>query len=113
MALSPAERLRKLLGEVIPDDGSDADTLFKDDEIDDLLSSNDGNIDRAAFEGWKQKAAELAALVTTAEGNSTRMMSDLHKNALAMVRQYEGLATGPTAGRTRIGRISRPGGGAL
>lgn len=82
-----AERIRALLGESIPVGGTDADTAFTDDQIDDLLETQ-GTVHLAVAEGWRIKAANYAELVDTAEGTSKRAMSDLHKNALAMVDSY-------------------------
>ena len=94
---TPDERVRRLLGEVIPPDGSDADTMFTDDRIEDLLLEANNDIDQAALAGWREKAAGLAVLVDTAEGTSKRAMSDLHKNALAMVTAFGGEAGGGTS----------------
>lgn len=92
---TPAEQLRELLGERIPAGGTDADTLFSDDQIDDLLTRN-ATMNEAAHEGWRIKAAELSDLVDTAEGTSKRAMSDLHKHAIAMIESYAGGAGGAT-----------------
>jgi hypothetical protein len=104
---SPNEKLRALLGERIPEGGSDLDTYFSDAEIQSILDDTDGNIRRAAYEGWQLKAAYYADLVTVTEGNALRQMSDLHKHALDMVKQYGGAGSILTAGRTRVGRIRR------
>jgi len=52
-----------------------------------------------------------ASLVTTSEGNAAKQMSDLHANALKMVKLYQGSAPLGVAGQTRQGRIVRPGSG--
>lgn len=100
------ERVRRLLAEVIPTGGTDADTLFTNVAIDDLLTENGGDVELAAAQGWREKSAMLAELVDTAEGTSKRAMSDLHKNALAMVEMYSG-RSGTTAARTRSLPIER------
>ena len=105
MALTDAGRLRGLLAEVIPPGGSANETLFSDEDIEDLLEQTGGNLDRAAYEGWRRKAAEYADLVNVTEGNSSREMSDLHEHALEMIAYYGRSRFGPTEGRTRIGRI--------
>jgi hypothetical protein len=107
MALSPAEKLRQLLGETTEVDGDPADTLFTDEEIAGLLDEADGNIERAAYEGWRAKAAKFANLVDVTEGNAARSMSDLHDHAVKMMSTYARASAGPTEGRTRIGRIRR------
>lgn len=112
--MTTAEKLRSLLGETIPDGGSDADTLFTDAEIDQFLADapvtpeGDVNVERAAYEGWRVKAARLSSLVDTTEGNAQRKFSQLLDNAMEMVKHYSRSSGGPTEGRTRIGRISRP-----
>lgn len=107
MALTDITRLRDLLGEPIPEGGTEADTLFTDQRIEDFLSIANGDLDRAAFEGWRAKAGQLANLVDVTEGNAARKMSDLLDNADKMVKYYQRSSGGPTEGRTRIGRIVR------
>lgn len=106
MPLSDADKLRELLGEEIPDGGSELDTLFKDERIQDLLNSSP-DMDRAVLDGWKAKAAKLSNLVDTTEGNSQKKYSQLLDNAQDMIKLYARSSTGPTEGRTRIGRIRR------
>lgn len=110
MALTDAQRLRSLLGEEIPTGGSEADTLFTDEKINDLLTAAGGDADLAAASGWRVKAAHYADLVDVAEGNSSRAMSDLHKNALAMARAFGGdaaVGVGTASGHVVIGKIER------
>lgn len=108
MPRTNAERLRALVGESIPDGGTEADTLFTEVEIDDILSQSD-DVERAAYEAWREKAAKLANLVDTTEGNSQKKFSQLLDNANDMVKLYLRSSGGPTEGRTRIGRLTRPG----
>lgn len=98
-AITDSQRLRKLLGESIPDGGSADDTLFSDDEITDLLVRHT-TVEACLSEGWEMKAAALADLVTTVEGSSQRKLSDLHDHALAQAKYYG-------SGSTRIGTITR------
>lgn len=104
---SQIRQLRKLLGEEIPEGGTPEDTLFSDEELQLLLDSNPGNLERAAYDGWKTKAAHFANLVDVTDGNASRAMSDLMDNADKMVKMYQRSSAGPTEGRTRIGRIRR------
>ena len=106
MAMTPLARLRLLLSDPLPDDGSDP--MFSDQELSDILSEAGDDPERAAGEGWIMKAANYAELVDVTEGNASRAMSDLHSHALAMVKQFQRSSTGPTEGRTGIGRIKRP-----
>lgn len=107
MALSDASRLRTLLGEVIPPAGSAADTMFSDAQILDFLALGNDDIERAAYEGWRAKAANFANLVDVTEGNASRKLSDLLDHANNMVKLYSKSSSGPTEGRTRIGKIVR------
>lgn len=109
MAISDVDRLRGLLGEVIPDGETEGDTNFSNNQLEEILESNGGVIERAAFEAWRQKAAIFANLVNVTEGNASRNMSDLHKHALDMMKAYQSSGPGSTLtqGRTRIGRIRR------
>ena len=107
MALTDADRLRGLLGEPIPEGGTADETLFSDAEIEDLLTQAADNLDRAAYEGWRVKAAHYAGLVDTNDGNASRAMSDLYDHAAKMVSLYARSSGGPTEGRTRIGKVRR------
>lgn len=106
--LTDDERLRNLLGEPIPPDGTEDDTMFLNVEIKQLLESNP-NLDRAAYEGWRVKAAKYSGLVDTTEGNTQRKFSQLRAGAMDMMKLYERDRGGPTEGRARVGRISRRG----
>jgi hypothetical protein len=109
MPLDDNDRLRALLGEDVPPGGSVADTLFTNEEIQRFLTDNPGNIERAAYDGWRVKAARLSNLVDTTEGNVQRKFSQLSANAETMVKTYLHSVNGPTEGRTRVGRAVRPG----
>lgn len=98
---TPSDMLRSRLGERIPIGGTDADTMFTNAEILDLLSYT--NPER---EGWRRKAAEFASLVDTTEGTSKRAMSDLHKQALEHMEAVDAEAVSSSA-RTRSHRIRR------
>ena len=108
MALTPQAKLRQLLGEDIPSDGSEEDTLFSSEEILGFLENN-SDIERAAYEGWRVKAARLSNLVDTTEGNVQRKYSQLLGAAQDMMKSYSRTSSGPTEGRTRVGRARRPG----
>jgi hypothetical protein len=100
-------RLRAILGEDIPSGGEEGDTLFSDREVQEFIDSTP-SLDRAGYEGWRVKAARLANLVDTTEGNSQKKYSQLHDNALEMIKMYQRSSGGPTEGRARVGRIKRP-----
>lgn len=107
MAVSDEDRLRALIGEKIPDGGDETDTQFSTAQITQILVDCSYNMDRAAFEGWRLKAAIYADLVNVTEGNASRNMSDLHKHALDMAKAYGTSSGNLTQGRTRIGKIRR------
>lgn len=107
MPITDAGRLRSLLGEDVPAEGSADDTLFSEEEIQDLLDRFT-DMERAAYEGWRVKAARLSSLVDNTEGNIQRKFSQLLDNALDMQKTYLRSSAGPTEGRTRIGRTVRP-----
>ena len=98
--------LRLLLGEDIPEGGTEADTLFTDSQLSSWISSAP-NLDRAAYEGWKAKAANFAGLVNVTDGASSREFSDLLDNARAMVTIFSKSSGSNTTGRSRVGRIVR------
>lgn len=100
------DSLRLKLGEAIPVGGTDADSLFTDAQLINLLLAAPF-LDRAAYEGWKIKAAHFANLVNVTDGASAREFSKLYDNAISMLRAYDRSQPGPTSGRTRIGRIVR------
>lgn len=100
-------QLRLLLGEPIPSGGTAADTLFSDNDLESLIDASP-SLERAAYEGWRSKAAMLSNLVDTTEGNAQRKFGQLLDNAMDMVKLYQRSSGGPTEGRTRIGRIVRP-----
>ena len=108
MPITSADKLRQLLGESIPKGGSESDTLFLDEEIQQYLDETP-DVERAAYEGWRVKAARLSNLVDTTEGNEQKKFSQLLDNALDMTKLYLRSSSGATEGRTRIGRATRPG----
>lgn len=112
MNRSQEEQLRALLGEAIPASGSASDTMFTDEEIEDLIekgtnSNFDYPLEAAAFYGWMEKMANYANLVTVNEGNAMRELTELHRNAQRMVDRYTGYVPTPGRGRARVGRITR------
>lgn len=109
MALTSQGHLRLLLGERIPEGKTGFDTMFSDDEIQHFLDQGNGQIEAAAWYGWVAKAAELANYTNVIEGNSSREMAELHRQALRMIDRYAGYVATTSRGRARVGRIVRPG----
>lgn len=105
------QRLRALLGETVGGDVTESDTLFTNDQIEDLLARH-GSVEAALEEGWGLKAAALATLVDTVEGSTQRRLSDAHEHALNMAKYYDSTGAGSNSGvgsRTTIRKISRRG----
>lgn len=112
MSRSQEDRLRGLLGEGIPASGSDADTMFTDEEVTDFLERGsavniDYPVEAAAFFGWQEKMANYANLVTVSEGNASRELTELHRGAQRMLEQFRGYVPTPGRGRVRLGTIVR------
>lgn len=109
MALTEADRLRQLLGETIPVGGTDADTMFTVPQVEDFLAQGGGDIETAAYYGWRAKWAELSNLANTATGATRDELGNLSKTAKEHMDYYGGLAgiVSAPATRTRIGRIVR------
>jgi hypothetical protein len=68
-----------------------------------------GNVKGAAADIWLGKAAQSAGLVNVSESGSSRSLSDLHKNALAMAKQLGAEEEESVSDATgiRIRRITR------
>jgi len=105
MEVTDLDRLRDRLGERIPDGGSEADTMFTNHQLSDLLDRNDGDLEAAIFEGWQIKVAEFSNLVDTTEGTSKRSMGDLRSQAQAILDELRD--SSPTNRRTRIHTLRR------
>lgn len=74
------------------------DTTYSDESIvADFLSPNTllgvTDLNTAAAQLWREKAAAAAELVNTSESGSSRALGDIYKNALEMAKHYEALAT--------------------
>lgn len=68
----------------IPDDDDD----YPDDLLAEILDA-ETSVAAAAAVIWREKAAALAAMVDTTESGSSRKLSDLHANALAMAKGFQ------------------------
>ena len=91
--------MRKLLDEIIPEGGSDADTRFTDADIDELLIDAT-NVYEAAAAGWTLKAGmfqrELGQIESYAVGQERydmRKLQDMVNYALKMAETYSRMAT--------------------
>lgn len=109
VAVDPIAQLRQLLGESLEPGGKEEDSLFSDLEIQGFLDGAGGDPERAAYDGWRAKAAALANLVDVTDGAASRALGSLLDNAQTMVKLYARSSSGSTEGRTRVGRIRRTG----
>lgn len=108
-------RLRKYLHEIIPIGGSDTDTNFTDDEIEELLQSVD-NIYLAAAQGWRLKATtapmEVGQITKYSIGQETYQKStasDYLSYCLEMAKMYEEMAEKDNSlSGSRIFKIKAP-----
>jgi hypothetical protein len=100
-------QIRTKLGERIPQGGDESDTLFTDAEIQEFFELGSDDVLKAIYHGWLAKAAELANLVDTAEGNYSRKFSQLLDHANSMIKYYGRASGGDALARTRIGKIQR------
>lgn len=94
-------RLRKLLNEVIPGDGTEKDTNFTDDELDQLLTEAD-SIFAAASVGWTMKAGMLQAEIESYkmgdEQYDVTSLKDKLTHALMMADRYKNMASAGQSG---------------
>lgn len=106
MALSPMDQLRLFIDDPVPTDGV-SEPEFSDAVLQSLLDGCNQDPERASVDAWRFKAAKSASLVDVTEGNASRAMSDMVEHDLAMVKLFMASRTGPTEGRTTVGRIRR------
>lgn len=100
-----ATEVREMIGEVIPEGGTEDDTLFTTERIEAWIDAS-ATLEGAALTGWRRKAAHWAGLVSVTDGAASREFSDLFDHAQEMIKTYSKLAT-PSTGRTRVGKIVR------
>lgn len=81
--------LRRRLRDALPDGSDDSSAFFLNDEIHSLLAINGGSIVGAAYDGWAIRAAHYQTLVDVEESGSSRRLSQMFKNAEAMMKFYE------------------------
>ena len=109
------KQLRQFLSEKIPQGGSDADTRFSDEEVDQLLLDAQ-TVFGAAATGWMLKAgmlqeeAELEEERTGAESYRYTKLQDRLKFAQTMAEHYGKLEANKTGDKTGLAlRITPPG----
>jgi len=88
------DRLRRLIDEVIPPGGTEADTRFTDAELDEILEEVQ-YIEEAAAEAWERKAAramsERGGLEESRAGDEVHRfvsLKDYRDHCLAMAERF-------------------------
>ena len=84
-AYTPEERmqLRLLIGDTAEP------TQYDDAQIDEWLTATDGDPRAAASAFWYNKATEYSEMVDISEAGSSRKMSGLFTNAMALAKQFD------------------------
>lgn len=83
-----AEELRSHIGEALPDDGEEEDTLFMNTELDEIIGRGGDDFNTTLAYAWASKAGRLAHLVDLNEDGSDRKLSQSFKNAKAMMDAF-------------------------
>lgn len=102
--MTPVDELRQLVNEF------NDDSEWDDGTLQGYLDRSQGEVNTAAAAVWGVKAGQLSTLVNVSESGSSRSLGDLHKNALAMQKQYASLASAAiveVSNRPRTRRIVR------
>jgi len=85
------EEFRLHLGERIPEDGEETDTLFLDTDLQSIIDRFLGDFLLCMYYGWIAKAGQLAVLIDINESGSDRKLSQRYKHANSQVKLYEKL----------------------
>lgn len=72
---------------------------YTDEILGELIDANAGDTNAVAKTIWQGKAAAVAHLVDISEGGSSRKMSDMYKNFLAIAGTFESEENAPGARR--------------
>lgn len=103
MALTEVQELRSMIGE----------TELTDEQLAEIIAAK-GTLNASAAYLWQARATESVGLVDISESGSTRKMSAIHEQNLAMAKMYKGLADDETPSATggrrrgRVNYIERP-----
>jgi len=69
----------------------DADDTTYTDELLSAMFASYGSLSATAAQVWREKAAATAGMVDTTESGSSRKLSDVHKGALTMAADFDGV----------------------
>lgn len=100
--MATAEQITELR-RLVDDTGNPPE--YTDLELDGRINLAEGDLSTVARGVWIEKAAKYARLVNVSESGSSRSLSDLHRNALAMAERFA--APVVTTRRTGTRRIER------
>lgn len=82
------EQLRVRVAERIPNPGSEADTMFLDAELAEVITVS-GTLLQATVLAWQMKVANLSHLVDVEEGDSKRKLSQRFEQARKMLAVWQ------------------------
>lgn len=105
MATEAEERLRLLLGEQIPDGGSEGDTFFTDAQITLMLANNSADLNLSALEGWTMKMARYARNIDISEAGAERKLSQKYRQAREMAKYFASVVSGIQASNAASYRV--------
>lgn len=74
---------------LVRENTAEPDNTTYSDEYLSALIDREGSVRAATYAIWRNKAARFSKLVDTSESGSSRRNSQLHTNALAMMKMYE------------------------
>lgn len=80
---------------------------YTDEVLSDRIDAAEGDLNGLASSIWREKAAHYSTLVDVSESGSSRKLSDLHKNALAMAASFGGQAAPAASSGVRFSRLTR------
>ena len=106
-------KIRRMINETIPADGTAADTNFSEVDIDDILTEN-SDLNSAAAGAWMQKAALLNEKIQQytigQESYTMTSLKDMADHCLKMAAMYTSLAekTGANVSSLAL-NVVRPG----
>lgn len=80
---SATDQIRRLANEPA------TDSSYTDAELQAKLDNRLGDVNLAAADVWREKAAQYADMVDVTEGNSRRSWSKAYEQALSMAREME------------------------
>ncbi len=75
------------------------DETYTNEQLDAMIDG-ELTLNRVILKIWREKAAAYAEMVTVSEAGSSRSLSELHGNALEMIKVYQQLVDADDAAST-------------